>query len=137
LQILLGTNFVSSVQQVLQHEIHQLLQYNLIVDTAKTILDNSLIRRWISISWQRQTETLDFYAFDVGLVTDVKDGKVCVDYKDEGVHAAPLKSGEWNCSTIDLSRRQHRWCMLAKKAPKQMHWLIKEECNLCNNLALA
>jgi hypothetical protein len=70
---------------VLQHEIHQLLEYKLIVDTAKTILDNSLIRRWISISWRRQTETLDFYAFDVGMVTDVKDGEVFVDYKDEGV----------------------------------------------------
>ncbi len=76
---------------ILQHEIHQLQEYNLIVDTAKTILDNSLIVRWISISWHRQTDTLDFYAFDVGMVTDVKDGKVFVDYKDGGVHAAPLK----------------------------------------------
>jgi hypothetical protein len=77
---------------VLQQEIHQLQEYNLIVDTAITILDNSLIKRWISISWRRQTETLDLYAFDVGIVTDVKNGKVFVDYKDDGVHAAPLKS---------------------------------------------
>ncbi len=59
---------------VLQHEMHQLLEYDLIVDTAKTILDNTLIGSWISISWR-----LDFYAFDVGMVTDVKDGKVFVD----------------------------------------------------------
>jgi hypothetical protein len=92
LQILFETNFISSVQHFLQHEIHQLQEYNLIVDTAKTILHNSLIGRWINIFWNRQTETLDFYAFDVGMVADVKDGKVFVDYKDEGVNAAPLKS---------------------------------------------
>ena len=97
---------------VLQHEVYQLLEYNLIVDTAKTILDNSLIGGWISISWHRQTETLDFYASDVGMVTDVKNGKVFVDYKDEGVHATPLKSSGWNCSTADIPRRQHRWLML-------------------------
>jgi hypothetical protein len=101
---------------VLQHEIHQLLEYNLIVDTAKTILDISLIGRWISISWHRQTETLDFNAFDVGMVTDVKDGKVFVEYKDEGVHATPLKSNGWNCLTTDIPRRQHRWCMLKSNA---------------------
>ncbi len=83
---------------VLKHEIHQLQEHNLIVDTAKTILDNSHIRRWISISWRRQTETLDLYVFDVGKVADVKDGKVFVDYKDEGVHVPPLKSSGWNCS---------------------------------------
>jgi hypothetical protein len=98
---------------VLQHETHQLQEYNLIIDTAKTILDKSLIGRWISISWRRQTETLDFYAFDVGMVTDVK---VFVDYKDEDVHAAPLKSSGWICSTTDISRRQHRWCMLKSNA---------------------
>jgi hypothetical protein len=110
---------------VLQHEICQLLEYNLIVDAAKTILDNSLIGRWISISWHRQTETLHFYAFDVSLAMDVKDGKVFIDYKDVGVHVTPLKSSGWNCLTTDISKRQHRWCMLAKKAPKQMHWSIK------------
>jgi hypothetical protein len=82
-------------------------------------LDNSLIGRWISISWCRQTETLDFYAFDVDMVTDVKDGKVFVDYKDEGVHATPLKSSGWNCSTTDIPRRQHRWCMLKAMPPLQ------------------
>ncbi len=90
---------------VLQHEIHQLLEYNLIVDTEKTILDNSLIRRWISISWHRQTDTLDFYAFDVGMVTDVKDGKVFVDNKDKDNHATPLKSSGWICLTTDIPRR--------------------------------
>ncbi len=79
---------------VLQHLIYQLQEYDLIVDTAKNILDNSLIGRWISISWHRQTEALEFFAFDVGIVTDVEDGKVFVDYKDEGVHATPLKSSE-------------------------------------------
>jgi hypothetical protein len=96
----------------LQHEIHQLQEYNLIVDTVITILDNSLIRRWISISWHRQTETLVFYAFDVGMVTDVKDCKILVDYKDEGVHATPLKSNGWKCLTTDIPRGQHRWRML-------------------------
>jgi hypothetical protein len=80
-------------------------------------LDNSLIGRWIIISWPRQTQTLDFYAFDVGMVTDVKDGKVFVDYKDEGVHATPLKLSGWNCSTTDIPRRQHRWHMLKAMPP--------------------
>ncbi len=85
----------------------------------KITLDNSLIGRWISISWHRQTETLDFFAFDVGMVTDVEEGKVFVDYKDEVVHAVPLKASGWNCSTNNKPRRQHRWCMLAKIKPKQ------------------
>jgi hypothetical protein len=63
----------------LQHEIHQLNEYDLIVDAMKTTLDNSLIGRSIIISWHRQTTTLDFFAFDVGMVTDVKEGKVFVD----------------------------------------------------------
>ena len=49
------------------------------------------------------------------MVTDVKEGKVFADYKDEGVHAVPLKASGWNCSTNDIPRRQHRWRMLAKK----------------------
>ncbi len=28
------------------------------------------------------------------MVTDVKEGKVSIDYKDEGVHAVPLKTSE-------------------------------------------
>ncbi len=80
-------------------------------------MNNSLIRRWISILWCRQTETLDFYAFDVGMVTeDVKDGNVFVNYKDEGVHATSLKSSGWNCLTTDIPRRQHRWRMLKSNA---------------------
>jgi hypothetical protein len=70
----------------------------------------------MSISWRRQTETLDFYAFDVGMVTDVKDGKGIIDYKDEGVHATPLKSSGWNCLTTDIPRGQHRWHMLKSNA---------------------
>jgi hypothetical protein len=49
------------------------------------------------------------------MVTDVKEGKVIVDNKDEGVHVVPLKASGWNCSTNDIPRRQHRWRMLAKK----------------------
>ena len=52
------------------------------------------------------------------MVTDVKEGKVFVDYKDEGVHAVPLKSSGWNCSTNNIPRRQHIWYMLAKKYNK-------------------
>ncbi len=102
----------------MQHEIHQLNEYDLIVDAMKTPLDNSLIGRWISISWHRQTETLVFFAFDVSMVTDVKEGKVFIDYNDEGVHAVPLKASGWNCSTNNILRRQHRWHMLAKKYTK-------------------
>ena len=99
----------------MQHEIHQLNEHDLIVDAMKTTSKNSLIGRWISISWHRQTKTLDFFAFDVGMVTDVKERNIFVDYKDEDVHAVPLKASGWNCSTNDIPRRQHRWRMLAKK----------------------
>jgi hypothetical protein len=51
---------------------------------------------------------LIFFASDVGVVTDVKEGKVFVDYKDEGVQVVPLKASGWNCSTNDIPRRQHR-----------------------------
>jgi hypothetical protein len=74
----------------------------------KSTSDNSLIGRWISISWHRQTKTLDFFAFDVGVATDVKEGKVFVGYKNEGVHAVPLKASGWNCSTNNIPLRQHR-----------------------------
>ncbi len=112
-----SSNLISFFQRdiILQHEIHQLNEYDLIVDAMKTTLDNCLIGRWISIFWHRQTETLDVFAFDVGMVTDVKERKVFVDYKVEGVHAGPLKASGWNCSTNYIPRRQHRWHMLAKK----------------------
>ncbi len=113
-------NLISFLQRdvILQHEIHQLNEYDLIVDAMKTSLDNSLIGRWISISWRRQTETFDFFAFDVGMVTDVKEGKAFVDYKDGGVHAVPLKASGWNCSTNNIPRKKPRWRMLAKKIHK-------------------
>ncbi len=113
-------NLISFLQRdiILQHEIHQLNEYDFIVDAMKTSLDNSLIGRWISISWHRQQETLGFFAFDVGMVTDVKERNVFVDYKDEGVHAVPLKASGWNRSTNGIPRRQHRWRMLAKKYTK-------------------
>jgi hypothetical protein len=34
------------------------------------------------------------------MVTVVKDGEVFIDYKDEGVHANPLKSSGWNCQQL-------------------------------------
>ncbi len=59
---------------------------------------------------------LHFYAFDVGMATDVKYGKVIVDNKYEGIHAAPLKSSGWNCLTTDIPRGQNRWRMLKSNA---------------------
>ncbi len=46
-------NLISFLQRdnILHHEIHQLNEYDLIVDAMKTTLDNSLIGRWIKISW--------------------------------------------------------------------------------------
>ncbi len=69
-------------------------------------MDNSLIGRWVSISWHRPTESVDFFAFDVGVVTDVKNRNVFVDYKDDGVH-----------SVTDIQKSEHTWHMLAKKTP--------------------
>jgi hypothetical protein len=50
------------------------------------------------------------------MVTNVKDDKVFIDYKHEVVHAAPLKSSGWSCSSTDVPRGQHRWCMLKSNA---------------------
>jgi hypothetical protein len=61
----------------LQHEKSQLDEYELIIDRKKATLDSSLIGRWISISWGRTTESVEFFAFDVGVVTDVKNEKFC------------------------------------------------------------
>jgi hypothetical protein len=52
------------------------------------------------------------------MVTDVKEEMAFVDYKDEGVHAVPLKAGGWNCYTNNIPRRQYRRHMLAKKYTK-------------------
>jgi hypothetical protein len=55
----------------LQPEKSKLDEYKLIIDRKKATLDSSLIGRWISITWCRTTESIDFFAFDVGVVTDV------------------------------------------------------------------
>ncbi len=94
----------------MQHEKSQLDEYELIIDRKKAILKSSLIGRWISISWCRTTESIDFFAFDVDVVTDVKNGKVFVYYKDDGVHSVSL-----NSSTTDTPKSEHTRHMLAKK----------------------
>ncbi len=59
------------------------------------------------------------------MVTDVKEGKVFVDYKDEGVHAVPLKASGWNCSTNTYQEDSTDGICLLKITPKQ-----KQEINL-------
>jgi hypothetical protein len=99
----------------LQHEKSQLDEYKLIIDRRKATLDSSLIGRWISISWHRTIESVDFFAFDVGVVTNVKNGKVFIDYKDDSVHSVSLILRGWNCYTTDTPKSEHTWRMLAKK----------------------
>jgi hypothetical protein len=84
----------------LEHEKSQLDQHKLIVDRKKTTLDNSVIGRWISISWHRTTDYIDFFAYDVGVIADVKNGKVFVNYNDDGVFSVSLNSRGWNYSSL-------------------------------------
>jgi hypothetical protein len=57
---------------VLQHEKNQLDELDLMVDKTKTTMDQSLKGRWISVSWHRKSDSFDFFAYDVGVVLEVK-----------------------------------------------------------------
>ncbi len=85
------------------------------VDKTKTTMDQSLKRRWMSVSWHRKLDSFDFYAYNVGVVLEVKNGVCTIDYKDDGVHFIPLKSSRWNCSTRKIPKRNHNWRMTLKK----------------------
>jgi hypothetical protein len=100
---------------VLQHEKNQLDELDLMVDKTKTTMDQSLKGRWISVSWHRKSDSFDFYAYNVGVVLEVKNGVCTIDYKDDGVHFIPLKSSGWNCSTRKIPKCNHNWRMLLKK----------------------
>ncbi len=100
---------------VLQHEKNQFDELDLMVDKTKTTMDQSLKRRWISVSWHRKSDSFDFFAYNVGFVLEVKNEVCTIDYKDDGVHFIPLKSSGWNCSTRKTLKCNHHWCMLLKK----------------------
>ncbi len=57
---------------VLQHEKNQLDELDLMVDKTKTTMDQSLKGRWISVSWHRKSDSFDFFAYDVGVILEVK-----------------------------------------------------------------
>jgi hypothetical protein len=99
----------------LEHEKSQLDQHKLIVDRKKTSLDDSVIGRWISISWCRTTDYIVFFAYDVGVIADVENGKVFVYYNDDGVYSVSLNSRGWNCSITDTPKNEKNWCLLEEK----------------------
>ena len=84
------------------------------VDKTKTTMDQSLKGRWISVSWHRKSDSFDFFAYNVGVVLEVKNGVCTIDYKDDGVHFILLKSSGWNCSTRKIPKCNHNWRMLLK-----------------------
>jgi hypothetical protein len=98
---------------ILEHEKSQLDQYKLIVDKKKTTLNKSLIGRWISISWRRTTDYNEFFAYDVGVVADIKkDGTVFVDYKDDGIYSVSLTPRGWDCSMTETPKNEKKWRLL-------------------------
>ncbi len=99
----------------MEDEKSQLDQHKLIVDRKKTTLDNSVIGRWISISWCRTTDYIDFFAYDVGVIADVKNGKGFVNYNGDGVYSVSLNSRGWNCSITDTPKNEKNWHLLEKK----------------------
>jgi hypothetical protein len=68
--------------------------------------------RWISISWRRTTDFFDLFAYDVDVIADVKNGKVFVDYNDDGVYSVSLNSRGWNCSITDTPKNEKNWHLL-------------------------
>ncbi len=64
------------------------------VDKTKTTMDQSLKGRWISVSWHRKSDSFDFFAYNVGVVLEVKNGVCTIDYKDDGIHFIPLKQAD-------------------------------------------
>ncbi len=74
-----------------------------------------MIGRWISISWRRTTDYIVFFAYDVGVIADVKNGKVFVNYNDDSVYSVSLNSRGWNCSVTDTPKNEKIGACLKKK----------------------
>ena len=110
-----------------QHEHDMLVDNDLIIDTIKPKLNDELIGRWISIAYTRKFHNHTFLVFDVGLVVDVKNHLVYVDYKtDGGIISAPLKSNKFNCSFNYIPSQQYEWRMLLK-APQLKETKFKRQ----------
>jgi hypothetical protein len=62
-------------------------------------IDNTLEGRWISLSWHRNFDpdgNIGFYAFDVGVISNILQNKVLISFSEEDKrYAVPLKSNNW------------------------------------------
>jgi hypothetical protein len=96
-----------------------LVDNGLIVDTIKPKLNDELIGRWISIAYTRKYHYHTFLVFDVGIVTDVRNNLVYVDYKtDGGIVCAPLQTKNFNCTIDHIPSKQYEWRLLKKAETK-------------------
>jgi len=66
-----------------RHELEQLNDRKLIIDTIKPKLNKGIIGRWISISYNREFYGHKCSVFDAGVVTELKSNLVYIDYKTD------------------------------------------------------
>ncbi len=103
------------------HEREQLRINDQFIDVNKPLtINNTLERRWISVSWHRKVDpdgNIGFYAIDVGVISSIFQNKVQISFQEETKsYTVPLKSNNWTkCANFPPSR-QYQWQLLSKKA---------------------
>jgi hypothetical protein len=96
------------------HEREQLRANDLFIDVNKPLsIDNTLVGRWISISWFRNLDPNSingFYAFNVGYIASIVENIVQIHFNEVAEsYDVPLKSSNWtNCVKVPPSR-QYQW----------------------------
>lgn len=104
------------------HEREQLSIHDLFIDVNMPMyIDETLIGRWISISWFRRSDSQinsGFYAFDIGIISEVVgQNKVKVRFEEEfDSYDVLLQPKNWTSCVISPPTRQYQWRLLRKKA---------------------
>jgi hypothetical protein len=83
-------------------------------------IDETLLGRWISISWFEKFDSemcRGFYAFDVGVISNIYQNRIKVCFK-EGVESYDvfLQPNNWTSCIVCPPTRQYQRQLLSKKA---------------------
>jgi hypothetical protein len=103
------------------HEREQLRAKDLFIDVNKPLnINNTLVGRWISISWFRNLDPDSingFYAFDVGYISSIVGNRMQIDFAEVAKsYDVPLQSSNRTKCVEVLSSRQYQWRLLSNKA---------------------
>jgi hypothetical protein len=76
-------------------------------------IDETLLGRWISISWFRKfvfEMSRGFYAFDVGVISNIYQNriKVCFEERVESYDVF-LQPNNWTSCSVSPPTRQYQW----------------------------